>query len=341
MQKLLKILVVGAAVCAGAQEKNTPSPVSQVLRLETSKPPVPFRDALDLRAWKWAKWVNSHLVVHNRRASRRSFAAAAYDAEGNVKVETTAWIEGAADETLTDATMMRDGSLVVSGGMASQDGKITNFIARTDKDGNLVGTLRTNPQVPLKICAIDGQVWSYGWVRQTNEVSKPILYEYDLEKGLQFSALDRYTFIPPNTRFTMSSEVEMGCNEQEVVLYLGPSNKVVRVNAKTKAIKIINVPALSEKTHATGVAVTDDGQIFLSLIANGEGQPSSVFRLAGDGPRGEWIRVEGSLGTNNQEDFGVLKLLGTEGNELVLSGRGKLNSHLLWSRVSEMSAVEK
>jgi hypothetical protein len=335
MQKLLQILVVASAVCAVGQEKITPNPVSNVLRLEASKPPIAFRDALDLSAWKWAKWTNSFLVVHNSQASRQSFAAAAYDSEGNLKVGTTAWVEGAADESLSDATMTKNGSLVVSGGTASQDGKITNFIGQTDKSGTLVRILTTNPHVPIHICAVGDRVWSYGWVRQRNEVSKPILYEYDLEKGLQFSALDRYTFIPPNTRFTMTTQVEMGCNDNEVVLFLGPSNKVVRVNAKTKAIKTINVPVLFEKTNVTGVAVTDDGHVFLSVIVHEEHQPSQVFRLSGDDKNGQWLPVEGSSGTTNQTEDGVLKLLGTEGNELVLSGRGKLNSHLLWSRVSE------
>lgn len=298
---------------------------------------------------KFHYWSNGYLVTFDSPPVMvpNKSGVILYDRYGAVAREASVWLDGAKSVSLTDVAVSRSGNLVVGGGTTNNEGAIANFIAEIGSDGRVHQVVRTNPFVPVYVCALDdGTVWSYGFERdasiQTMENS-PKLRQYSFDKGLLQAMLVtsllsesedlRQGWLLSRGRYL--GALNLRCNSKMVVLYNGSTGDLIQYDLQKSKMTVSKVAALpAERTfHITGFALTDSGEIFASFhdAANPKAVVSGLFHLDHDSASGgyKWGAVPGTVGVY-LKDSPIQKLWGADGDKLVFS-RSK-DGRLYWTK---------
>jgi len=299
----------------------------------------------------WAYWERDYLVHIEPRSPRVDL----YDKD-KVRASIKVVIPGYSDFTETDATVTRDGHLLVSGcSRADVGGKIHCFIGTASPDGHVSPIVDTGRFAPVGISTCDGEnVWAMGWLRAPpyfdRESEKPynVLRLYRLGDGkmieseLPRSSFPRRSHPAPAGR---SPELTMQCRGTTLGIYEGASDEWIEYDAATSKLtrwkllgqiqshhfaqydsagKLLHFPV--HATFITGVAMLDSGEVYASFVhqARDGSAPVStgLFRLQKSGGQAAWLPVDGALGSAAKEGT-FDELCGTDGKNLVYSRFGE------------------
>jgi hypothetical protein len=291
----------------------------------------------------WTRlWDKGYLItwgsVSGQDASPTEPAVTLYDREGHVAREGIVWFKDASSVGINDVAVSGTGNLVVAGGTESRTGAIANFIATIGRDGHVDSVIRTNPFLPIYVCAAeDGTVWSYGIDRDAGGrgvASSLRLRQYSFNKGQIKSMLDVSTLNSAGWKLSRGrypGEISLRCNAEKLGIYNAASGEWVELAFSTNKLKVAKVNPLPspKQLRLRGFAMTDSGDVFASL-ADKSTTPARVglFRLEfeGNGP-GSWVPVGNTVGPYLHAPIDML--LGADGDKLVYTR--DLSGNAYWS----------
>ncbi len=297
-----------------------------------------------VNSYPFRYWDKGYLVTYSADdISPNRPAAILYGRDGRVARDVTAWLKGADSVAIVDVAVSKLGNIVVAGGTESSTGAIANFIASIGEDGRVRQVIRTTPFTPAYVCAgEDGTVWAYGHDRDENgkrAEGSLRLRQYSFEKGQIRAVLDASALGSPGWKLSHGhypGEVVLRCTADKVGLLNGASSEWVEFDIpgnKLKVSKIEPLPPINEM-RITGFALTESGQVFISLHDRSSQPPrSGLFRLSfTDSDAGKWIPVQDTVGPF-LHGAKVGQLLGTDGTDLIYTR--DLDGTAYWSKIAK------
>ena len=297
-----------------------------------------------VNSYPFKYWDKGYLIAYTAGDTSPSRPAAIlYDRDGRIARQVTVWFKDADSVAIVDAAVSRSGNAVVAGGTESPTGAIANFIASIGDDGRVRQVIRTTPFTPAYICAgEDGTVWAYGHDRDENgkrvEGSLRLL-QYSFDKGQTRAMLDASVLGSPGWKLSHGhypGEVELRCSSSKVGLLNGASSEWVEFDIPSNKLKVSKIEPLPpiDQMRITGVALTDSGEVFVSLHDRSSKPPrSGLFRLSFVGSDvGKWAPVEDTVGPFLQ-GAKVGQLLGTDGTNLIYTR--DLDGTAYWSKFTK------
>jgi hypothetical protein len=272
-------------------------------------------------------------------------AAILYDRSGRIAREVYVSFKDAYSTSIGDVAVSKSGQIVVAGGTESRAGAIANFIASIGGDGRMRQVIRTTPFLPVYICSsVEGNVWSYGIDRDSEGrgVSSSLrLREYSFGKGQLRAMLDTSTLNSSGwtlERGRYPGEISLRCTSKKVGLFNGRSSEWIEFDLaanKLRAWRVAPLPSPREM-QVTGLALTEDGQVFASLHDRSSNPPrSGLFVLSPDSNSAglrTWVPVSDTIGPFLQ-GAKVWRLLGADGSDLVYAR--DVDGTAYWSRYAK------
>ncbi len=273
-----------------------------------------------------------------------------YDASGKRIREGRIWPVGAGSVRITRTAATREGAILAGGNAIMQDGSSQGYIVKTDPAGNTAQSLLTGSFKPGQICeASDGTVWSLGRNLSPNDGQQhnaDVLRHYSFEKGLLHSFLPENTVAAPVTSeklWFVSFGSYVRCGKNKVSVYLRFTNEYVEVNTSSFEVKRWKLDeAVVQQRKANGLAVTEDGRVYVSFRASGsEGLPlvRGLYQIktASGNPLAKLLPVAGTVTTIESGKAlprGTFTMLwGADGNQLVVWRMEHNDSFLSWVNV--------
>lgn len=167
-----------------------------------------------------------------------------------------------------------------------RDGSISGFIVKTDLAGNTIQSISTGTFHPEQLCeAPDGTVWSLGESVNAGapEPDAEVVRQYDFGKGLLHS------FLPENTvRAVLNSSKPwfnpfgsfLRCGKEKVSIYLEFTDEYAEIDNSSFALTRWKLDqSVVQQRKANGLAVTDDGKVYVSFSAHGAHGVSGPYGL--------------------------------------------------------------
>lgn len=267
-------------------------------------------------------------------------AVVLYDRNGHVAQEGIIWFEDARSVSISDAAVSKAGELVVSGGTENETGAIANFIASFGPDGHVSHVIRTTPFLPFHVCDPgDGTVWSYG-IDQDSEgrgVKESLrLRHYSFIKGQLAAMMDSTILDSPSWSLAHGGHpgaLSFRCTSAKVALLNVVSSEYVEVDIPTNTLRVrkLNPLPSAQEVRVTGLALTESGEVFVSLHDRTSQPPrSGVFKLTFNAADiGSWSPIENTVGPYLQGGP-IERLLGADDNDLVYTR--DLGGRAFWSK---------
>lgn len=284
-------------------------------------------------------WDKGHLVAFSVGELKEPLAL--YDRTGKSLFESFLPFDDAVKTYVQDAAAMDSTTVIAAASVVRADGASADIIAEIDK-GNIRRVIRTSPFYPLKVCATgNGTVWAFGKELDDSRAAEPhqdypTLREFSFDNGQLRSALDRITVRQPKGVPVggASHEVQLKCNAQKVVLINGATKELVEYDLSTSRVErraIAPLPENADFKHITGAALTDSGQIYVSMYdAPRRDALTRILQLVpGSSGAADWATATAIPGRGNW-----FVLLGSEGDSLVYA-RGRSSPTLFWSRIQQ------
>lgn len=149
---------------------------------------------------------------------------------------------------------------------------------------------------------------------------------------LNMSSLNSSGWRPMRGRYP--GEVSLRCNSNMVVLFNGASSEFIELDVATNRLKVTGVAPLPSHKHVriTGFALTESGDVFVSLHDRSTSQPrSGIFHLTIDASGfGSWTPIRNTIGPY-LHGGPVERLLGADGDDLVYTH--DQSGEAFWSKV--------
>jgi hypothetical protein len=201
----------------------------------------------------------------------------------------------------------------------------------------------TSPTLPYYVCAAeDGTIWSFGTDRDSEGKSVEdslLLRQYSFETGQLGAMLDKSALNSSGWtlgRGRYPGEISLRCTSQKVGLLNGRSSEYVEFDIPTGKLKVSKInPLLPPKQmRITGFALTESGDVFVSLHDNSSGiGRSGIFHLTFDSSGvGSWTPLLNTVGPY-LHGGPVDRLLGTDGTNLVYTR--DLSGKAYWSKFTK------
>jgi len=279
-----------------------------------------------------------------------------YDRDGKKVVEGRVTVQGASRISLRAAGATQGGRIVAAGGATMADGSNQHFIAEIGATGHTVQVIQLGDFSPQQVCAAsDGTVWALGYNQRSNdsaEADTNILRHYDFANGLLGGYVSLRSLSAARDAVLLvesAHESSLRCEKDRVsLLFWSASHSVAQyvvVNTYSQEVAHWRVIAPFAEAKANGFAVTDDGEVFVSLTGWSDSESTmrhGLYKL--QAPTGKaavtLIPVGGTVTAVKCHDCGnalpdgtFLKLYGADGHELVVRRTGD-GSGLAWTKVS-------
>ena len=342
-KRLLSVLLILLSLYAGCQSlSSSPASVAPPQTLPAGLHAPTYQAdftpvvANGVHAVSWSK---GHLVGFSVGELKEPLAL--YDRTGKSLFQSFLPFDNAAKTYVQDAAATSSETVIAAASVVNRDGASADIIAEI-ANGSILRAIRTSPFYPLKICATgNGTVWAFGKELDDSRAAEPrqdypMLREYSFDKGQLRSALDRTTVRPPKGVPVggASHEVQMRCNTQKVVLINGATRELVEYDLPSNRVgrwTIAPLPAGADFKHITGAALTDSGEIYVSMYdAPRKDSLTRILQLIpGASGTAEWTTVSAIPGEGNW-----FVLLGSDGDNLVYA-RGRSSPTLFWSKVQQ------
>lgn len=318
-----------------------PQPVQHSLAAPHRQAGLPEPASIWARHWGLL-WDKGYLITYDELpgVGPGKPSVVLYDRSGQVAREAITWFKEARTVSISDAAVSKAGELLVSGGTENEAGVIANFIASTGSDGRVSRVVRTTPFLPLHLCDPgDGTVWSYGVDRdaQGRRVEDSLmLRHYSLSDGQLAAMLDRSKLNSSGWSLVdgvYPGAISLRCTSTKVALLNIGSSEYVEVDVPTNTLTVrkLNPLPSPKEMRITGFALTESGDVFVSLHDRTSQPPrSGIFKLIFDAANvGSWIPVENTAGPY-LHGGPVERLLGADGDDLVYTR--DLGGTAFWSK---------
>lgn len=251
-------------------------------------------------------WKNGLISVH--RGPTDEGVILIHDENGGNRREVHMRLPGG-NVRLNSAVVGPNGNLYVVGGSEDREGRIANFIGIGSSQG-ITKIVRTNPFVPLEVCATTESVWAYGWERSSTRFGReasayPMLREFDVTGAERRQAINRN--LAAGLKTHSPAHLSLRCTRDKVVLFLQGAGKLFLYDTVSNSLSSWSVARIPDNQQITGLAVTDSGEIFASIT---DWTTQRLFRLRRTGQTANWDQVGEPLGKGS--------LLGASGDELVI-----------------------
>jgi hypothetical protein len=302
---------------------------------------------------------DQHYLLHLEIAKDPSLVTM-YDRDGKKVLEGRVTLQGASRISLRAAGATQGGQIVAAGGAMMGDGSNQYFIAEIGATGHTVQAIQLGDFSPQQVCtASDGTVWVLGYNQGSNdsaedsaEADTNILRHYDFANGLLGGYVSLRSLSAARDAVLLVEsphESSLSCEKDRVsLLFLSASRSVAQyvvVNTSSQEVSRWSVIAPFAEAKANGFAVTDDGEVFVSLTGWSDSESTmrhGLYKL--QAPTGKaavtLIPVGGTVTAVKCHDCGnalpdgtFLKLYGADGHELVVRRTGD-GSGLAWTKVS-------
>jgi hypothetical protein len=294
------------------------------------------------------RWQGDYLVSTGLHASPSVPVVVLHDRSGHAVFNGTVWFENAREVELSDGALAPDGSLVVAGGARNADGTIANFIAKLTRDGVITNVVQTSPYVAYYLqAAPDGTVWTLGLERDANLHQKKdfaVLRQYSFEKGKLAEMLSSRTFSETLSQGSSQAPwyasfpggVMLGNKNQSIGFYSARTAEWIELDLRTHEIARHKLDPLRPGVEVTGVAYTDSGKVFASLIASGQAASlSGLAELTAKSPSvSQWTMVGQTVSKSNAlgDPPTFSSLLGSAGSQLVYRTESYPSTTVAWSK---------
>ncbi len=279
-----------------------------------------------------------------------------YDNTGKRVREGRIWPQGAGSVRIRRTAATRDGAILAAGWAIMQDGSISGYIAKTDLAGNTTQSAATSAFRPEQICeAPDGTVWSLGSTigPDGREHNADVLRHYSFERGLMHSFLPQSTVEAPldsETPWFSPFASYLRCGNEKISLYLKFTDEYVEVNISSFELKRWKLDdAVVQQRKASGLAVTEDGRVYVSFRASGlEGVPlvRGLYQIKAKSgnPIAALLPVAGTISTIERGKVpppGTFTMLwGADGNQLVVWRIEASDSSMSWVNVIHSESTD-
>ncbi len=273
-----------------------------------------------------------------------------YDNTGKRIREGRIWPQSAGSVRIRRIAATSGGAILAAGWAVMQDGSSPGYIVKTDLAGTTVQSLLTGSFMPEQICeAPDGTVWSLGRTLDPNDGqqhSTDILRRYSFEKGLLHSFLSEETakaVLHSNRPWFSPFGSYVRCGKNKVSVYLKFTNEYVEIDTSSLKLSRRKLDeAVVQQREANGLAVTEDGRVYVSFRGRRlEGAPQvrglyQIKAVSGN-PIASLLPVAGTITTIEQGKAPppgtFIMLWGADGNQLVVWRMGMNDSFLSWVNV--------
>lgn len=284
----------------------------------------------------WLSWDKGYLVNF---VIGGSGLVTVYDKSGKWLFEDPLTFENAVKVFIQDATATSLGNAVAAASVVNKDGATADMIVKVSKDG-IRTAVRTNPFYPIKVCATgEGTVWAYGMEMNPDRLPAhrlhyPMLREYSFEKGELRTALDRPT-VRPQQGVTLKGgsgqELQMMCTKEKVVIVNGVISELEEYDLAASTLSRWPIRQLPERFYINGAAITDSGEIYVSVLKQGQNALTGILHLhLNSSGTVDWT----PLTITPPGERGFFHLFGSDGEDLVHS-RGLNAPTLFWSKAGE------
>lgn len=258
-----------------------------------------------------------------------------YNASGKRVLEGLIWPKGAGSVRIRRTAMTREGGILAGGRAILQNGAISGYLAKTDAQGNTIQSVQTGDFKPEQICeAPDGTVWSLGKAGRPDgmpDADTEVVRHYSFEKGLLHSFLPERTVqavVNSSHPWFVPFDSYLRCGKEKVVVYLNFTDEYVEIDTSSFELKRWKLDeAVVEQGKASGLAITDDGKVYLSFSAHGMSGPvglTGLYQVKTE-PGNPVARLLPVVGTVNEIEKGkrlaagtFIWLWGADGNQLVV-----------------------
>ena len=279
-----------------------------------------------------------------------------YDGVGDRVREGRIWPKGAANVSIRRAAATRDGAILAAGGATMRDGSIQGFIVKTDLAGTTVQTVITGSFMPEQICeAPDGTIWSLGKILSEDDGQQrntDVVRQYGFEKGLLHSFLPEDTVkavVRSKRPWFNPFDSYVRCGKNKVSVYLSFTKEYVEIDNSSLELNRWKLDqALTQQREGDGMAVTEDGRVYLGLQVFGKPGRSPFrglyqIKAVSGQPVAELLPVSGAIsflepGTVSPPESFVM-LWGADGNQLVVWRNG-YGSMLSWVSVIQSDSTD-
>jgi hypothetical protein len=310
------VVFVGTAVVGAV--------LAQPARLVSSAQRLTFPVSLEgKRVPNWSG--NAFVVADGLAAEPGSFLA--WDRSGALVFSAAFSIPGAAHTYVDGYTRGTDGTLALCGQSYAGDGRGAPFIAWISADGNSQHVIRTEPYTPYLIAmAADGTLWTVGRELNANRsersgvnLSAGVLRHFDRSGKLLGDFLPRSSFTTSVELLVTSGYMAASADRVGWFHHDNNANGAYTEVEPDGTIANYPIPQLANRKGALqfdGFALTDSGNVFVSMREGGANSGPSVFSL--NRSTMQWSQVTLSPAVSGNY-FG---LRGANGSELVVSQAG-------------------
>ena len=276
-------------------------------------------------------WDRGYMIHHEIEAysSPDQPMVTMYDEAGKRVREGRIWPQGAGSVRIRRTAATHDGAILAGGGAIMQDGVISGYIVKTDLAGITIQTALTGDFKPEQICeAPDGTVWSLGRAGRPDGLPVPdteVVRHYSFEKGLLHS------FLPEETvRAVQRSDRPwfrpfgsfLRCGKEKVSIYLEFTDEYAEISNSSFVLTRWKLDqSVAQQRKASGLAVTDDGSVYVSLSPHNAYTGMSGPHLVG------LYQVEAEPGNPVARLFPVV---GTVNNNEIREGERLAPGTLIW-----------
>lgn len=276
-------------------------------------------------------WSKGYLVSFG--ATEMKEPVALYDRAGNWLFATFPIFEGALHIYGQDAVPTKSGTVILAASATTADGTVADIIAEVGKSG-VMRVIRTTHFYVYKVCAAaGGTVWAYGEEltedrKGESRANYPVLREYSFDKGQLRTALSRATVHPQSGTPLGGArrDVFLECNDKKIVVLNGATQELMEYDLASNTLSRWPIASFGEGFYMTGAALTESGDVYVSILRSSPKTVSGVLRLHIT-PAGiaEWTAIEMRPAAGNH-----VILLGNDGADLVYC-RGRRAPTLFWS----------
>lgn len=359
--KRLCELALGTALAlslSGSTFAQSPTPPPEAGRISTTLRTASYPEAIYPHGIM-PDWDRGYVIHHEIELNNSPDAAMAvmYDATGKRVREGRIWPRGAGSVGIRRTAATGDGAILAAGWALMQDGSTPGYIAKTDLQGTTIQSVETGAFKPEQICeAPDGTVWSLGKAGRSDGAPVPdteVVRHYSFERGLLHS------FLPENTvQGVMNSEGPwfhpfgsfLRCGKEKVSVYLRFTDEYAEINTSTFELKRWKLDdSVVQQRQASGLAVTEDGRVYVSFRVSGIiGQPQvrGLYEIKAESGK-LFARLLPVIGTVSAVEPGKVSppgtftiLWGADGNQLVVWRTEGMGSSLSWVNVSRDESTD-
>ena len=280
-----------------------------------------------------------------------------YDASGKRIREGRIWPQGAGSVSVRRTAATHDGAILAAGAAIMHDGAVQGYIIKTDLAGTTIQTLLTGSFRPEQICeAPDGTIWSLGRSLNPNdgkEHDTRVLRHYSFENGGLHSFLPQSTVAAPvgsEEPWWVPFHSYVRCGKDKVSVYLKFTNEYVEVNTSSFELKRWKLDeAVVQQREVNGLAVTEDGRVYVSLRGvrpEGATQVTGLYQIkaVSGNPVALLLPVAGTITTVESGKLSppgsFSRLWGADGNQLVVWKMEENVSRLFWVNVIHSESTD-